>query len=150
MDFTIALTLPHKHTLICPWCGVLLTKQYAKVHVKKRIKTIMYRCPQCQNQVNYTDCASTPTMFDVLPCAERQRMTDWVERNIVPNADEQQKTENTYVIKNIYQEQYDTYTYSGCMNGALLLLGYRPLDTTKMDWTFDVRLRVNSTTHVGE
>lgn len=134
MNYEVSKALPAKPLLTCPWCGARL--EDARI---ARKTDAVYICPGCGQMTNYSDIASAPSLYDALPEATRMHLTDWAKERFAPAEGNAANTEDTYVLKHRYQVLTDTYLYSGCLNGALLHLGFRPRDTLKTNWTFDIR-----------
>lgn len=135
MDYEISKLLPVKPERICPWCcGALQPEK----HLIPRTRA-MYRCPQCGQATNYGDITSSPTMYKAMLENERARLDDWVMDHFTLSDEKSADAENTYVLKHRYQVQTDMYLYSGCLNGALLHLGFRPRNTLQTNWLFDMR-----------
>lgn len=134
MNFEVSKSLPAKPQLTCPWCGALLSSK----HLARKSHAV-YVCPKCGQMTNYSDVASAPSLYDALPENERARLTDWLLDCFTPATGHETIADDTYALKHRYQTLIDTYLYSGCLNGALLHLGFRPHDTFNTNWTFEMR-----------
>ena len=135
MNYEVSKLLPAKPERICPWCGGALQPNK---HIIPRTRA-MYRCPDCGQATNYGDITSSPAMYATMPKKDRARLDDWLTAHFTPTDEKDADAENTYVLKHRYQVQKEIYLYSGCLNGALLHLGFRPCDTLDMNWTFNMR-----------
>lgn len=137
MNYEVSKLLPTKPKPTCPWCGEALLSDK---HIVQRTHAIL-RCPTCGQYANYSDIASAPALYEAMPPDARTRLTDWIQDRFISTDDREAAAEDTYVLKHRYQVQTDTYLYSGCLNGALLHLGFRPLDTLQTNWRFCMRWR---------
>lgn len=87
-----------------------------------------------------------PERFNDLTEEERAALLAWIEGNVEPSGRAGEST--SYGWKHLLQEETGLYVNNGQFKGAMLALGYEPVDPAQPNWSFkkakvrDYRARV--------
>jgi len=79
----------------------------------------------------------SPAEYRNLPHYERVQLQAWIEENVAPRKTPNPRT--SYGLKHVFEESGDGfYTTNGQFKGAMLAVGYRPVDAHALNWTFRI------------
>lgn len=75
-----------------------------------------------------------PIFFDEQDTAIKEQLLEWIRQRFEPATEIHPRT--SYGLKHEFKKDTGTYVFNGVMKGALIHLGFMPVNTSKQNWNF--------------
>lgn len=81
-----------------------------------------------------------PIIFDDADASEKEKLLAWITERYEPATEICPKT--SYGLKHNFKRDTGIYVLNGVMKGALLSLGFVPVNTSKQNWNFRMKVKI--------
>lgn len=81
-----------------------------------------------------------PARFDELDVLEKEQLIAWITKQYEPATGICPKT--SYGLKHDFKRDSGMFVLNGVMKGALLSLGFVPVNTAKQNWNFRMKVKI--------
>lgn len=81
-----------------------------------------------------------PAIFADAEASEKERLLAWITKQYEPATEICPKT--SYGLKHDFKRDTGIYVLNGVMKGALLSLGFVPVNTAKQNWNFRMKVKI--------